>query len=312
MKRILFFISFISVFSLQAVFAQAPTLKTAVDKQQILIGEQLKYSLQVSLPANTYNIAWLNVPDSFNHFEIVKRGKIDTIENNGILILTQTLTLTSFDSGRNTIPALPIIFDHVTDGTTVNLFTDSIAVNVGFSPMDSTTTFHDIKTIIEVKNELPWWVWLAGAVLLILLIFLIIYLVRYFKRRKKPDPLFNSKLTPVDEALDLLNKLENEQLLQKGEVKKFHSRLTEIFKRYLSRKTGKNMLNQTSSEVLISLHDTLLSKVDTASAAASLRMTDAVKFAKYSPPQYESESALISTKSVIQQIDKLIFDDHKV
>ncbi len=33
------------------------------------------------------------------------------------------------------------------------------------------------------------------------------------------------------------------------------------------------------------------------------------KFAKYSPPTSESESALSNTKKVIEQIDKLIFTD---
>ena len=211
MKRILFFISFLILFGLQAVFAQSPSLKTSVDRTQILIGEQINYSVEARLPVNTYNVSWLNIPDSFSHFEIVTRGKIDTIENNETSIYRQTLILTSFDSGVNVIPALPINFDHVTNGTTVNLFTDSIAVNVSYSPMDSTETFHDIKTIIEVKNEIPWWMWAGGAALLILLIVLIIYLVKYFKNRKKPEALFNSKLTPVDEALDLLNKLQKEQ-----------------------------------------------------------------------------------------------------
>jgi hypothetical protein len=38
-------------------------------------------------------------------------------------------------------------------------------------------------------------------------------------------------------------------------------------------------------------------------------MTDAVKFAKYLPPASESEAALIHTKQVIEQIEKLIFTD---
>ena len=312
MKRILFFIGFVFVLSVQFTSAQSPSLKTAVDKRQILIGEQLQYSVEASFPANAYNIGWFNVPDSFSHFEVVNRGKIDSIESNGILTCRQTLTLTSFDSGINTIPALAINFDPLADDSTIHLFTDSIPINVSFSPLDSTQTFHDIKSIIEVKDEVPWLIWAGAAALIILLVVLVVYLVKYFKRRKKPASVFNSKLSPFDEAMQSLDALQKEQLLYKGDVKQFHTRLIDIFKRYLSRKMQKNIFNLTSSDILLLLNDTLLSKADTSLIAGSLRMTDAVKFAKYFPPTSESESALINTKKVIEQIDNLIFTDQNL
>lgn len=314
MKRILFIVTITIAFvfgsGVQFASAQSPFLKTAVDKRQILIGEQLKYNVEASFPANTYKLTWLNVPDSFSHFEVVSRGKIDTVESNGILTCRQTLTLTSFDSGINTIPALAINFDPLVDDSTINLFTDSIPINVSFSPLDSTETFHDIKSIIEVKDEIPLWMWIGGGALLILLIVLIAYLIKYFKTRKKPLSLFKSKLSPFDEAMQSLDALQKEQLLYKGEIKQFHTRLTDIFKRYLSRKMQKNIFNLTSSDILLLLNDTLLSKTDTSLIAGTLRMTDAVKFAKYLPPTSESESALINTKKVIEQIDNLIFTNN--
>lgn len=305
MKRVLFLIFFGS--SIQFGFSQAPSLKTAVDKRQILIGEHLKYNVEATFPVNTYHLTWFNVPDSFDHFEVVIRGKIDSIENNGMLTCRQTLTLTSFDSGVNTLPALQVNFDPLVDDTTINLFTDTIPIIVSFSPMDSTETFHDIKTIIEVKDTIPWWMWAGGAALLILLIVAIIYLVKYFKNRKKHESIFKSKLSPYDEAMQSFGMLQKEQLLSKGEVKLFHVRLSDIFKRYLSRKTQKNILNLTSSDILLMLNDTLLSKVDTSAVAGVLRMTDAVKFAKYTPPAAESEASLINTKKAIEQVEKLIF-----
>lgn len=307
MKRVLLFIVFL--LCIQIVFAQAPSLKTAVDKTKLLIGEQLKYNVEATFPLNAYHVTWFNVPDSFDHFEVVIRGRIDTVEKNGLLTYKQTLTLTSFDSGINLLPALPVNFDPLSDDTTFTFFTDSIPIQVSFSPMDSTETFHDIKTIIEVKNEIPLWMWIGGAALLILLIVAVIYLIKYFKNRKKTVSLFTSKLTPFDEAMQSLSMLQKEGLLHKGEVKQFHVKLSDIFKRYLSRKTGKNILNLTSSDILLLLNDTLLSKVDTSVVAGILRMTDAVKFAKYSPPAAESETSFINTKSSIEQIEKLIFAD---
>lgn len=307
MKRVLLFI--VLGLSIQFGFTQAPSLRTAVDRRQILIGEQIKYNVQASFPSNAYHVTWFNVPDSFDHFEVVVRGRIDTAERNGILTFRQTLTLTSFDSGIYNIPALPVGFDPLTDDTTLNLFTDSIPINISYSPLDSTETFHDIKTIIEVKDQIPLWMWIGGAALLILLIVGIIYLARYLKNRKKTVSLFSSKLTPFDEAMQSLSMLQKEELLYKGEIKLFHTRLSDIFKRYLSRKTEKNILNLTSSDILLLLNDTLLSKADTSVIAGVLRMTDAVKFAKFYPHKEESEASFIDTKKIIEQVEKLIFTD---
>lgn len=305
MKRVLFFIGI--VFIVQFTFAQSPSLKTAVDKRHILIGEPIRYNVVVRFPANSYRITWFSVPDSFSHFEVVTRGKIDSVESNGILTCKQTITLTSFDSGIYAIPALPIDFEPIVNDSTIHLFTDSVPINISYSPLDSTKTFHDIKTIIDVKDEIPLWMWIGAAALLILLIVAIIYLVKYFRSRKKLEPLFNSKLSPLDEAMQSLGALQNEQLLYKGEVKQFHTRLTDIFKRYVSRKMEKNILNLTSSEILLLLNDTLLSRADTSLIAEALRMSDAVKFAKFFPHKEESETVWINTRKVIEQIDKLIF-----
>lgn len=303
MKRVLFFI----VLSVQFASAQSPSVKTAVDRRKILIGEQIKYNVEASFPANGYHVSWINVPDSFSHFEVVIRGRIDTLEKNGIQTYRQTLTLTSFDSGVYAIPALPVNFESLSNDAAINLFTDSIPINISYSPLDSTETFHDIKTIIEVKEEFPWWLWAGGAALLILLILGIIYLIRYLRSRKKSIPLFNSKLSPIDEAMQSLGALQNEQLLYKGEVKPFHTRLTDIFKRYLSRKMDKDMFNLTSSEILLLLNGTLLSRADTSLIAEALRMADAVKFAKFFPHKEESETGWMNTRKVIEQVDKLIF-----
>ena len=307
MKRILFFIGISLFLSLQYAIAQSPLLKTTVDRKQILIGEQLKYNVEATFRVNAYRIGWFSGPDIFSHFEVVTRGKIDTIEKNGILTYKQTLTLTSFDSGIYAIPAMAVNVEPLAGDTTLNLFTDSIPINISFSPLDSTKTFHDIKSIIEVKDEIPLWMWIGGGALLILLIVAIIYLIKYFKTRKKRVPVFESKLSPIDEARQLLNELQKEQFLYKGEVKQYHTKLTDIFKRYLSRKMERNLLTLTSSDILLLLNDTLLSKADTALIAGALRMTDAVKFAKFYPHKEESETSLLDTKKVIEQIDKLIF-----
>ena len=181
----------------QEIFAQQPVIKTSVDKRKILIGEQLHYRVSTSMPDNTYRLSWFTMPDSLAHFQVVRQNKIDSSFVNGNINFSQDITLTSFDSGIQVIPSFVLNVEPLQGDSTFNLLTDSIPIQVSFSPMDSVKTFHDIKSIIEVKKEWPWWLWAVLAVAILLLIFWIRFLIKFFKKKQVPPDLFNSKLASL-------------------------------------------------------------------------------------------------------------------
>jgi hypothetical protein len=288
----------------QDIVARQPEIKTFVDRRKILIGEQLHYKVSTSMPDNTYRLSWFTIPDSAGHFKVVRQNKIDSSFINGNLNFSQDITLTSFDSGMQVIPSFVLNIEPLQGDTAFNLLTDSIPIQVSFSPMDSVKTFHDIKSIIEVKKDWSWWLWAALAVAVLLLMFWIQFLVKFFRKKQDSPFLFNSKLAPYEEAMQSLAGLQKQQLLQKNEVKEFHIRLSEIFKRYLSRKTKTYKMNLTSDEILMELNEYDPAKEHLFAFANCLRMSSAVKFAKYLPPQNESQKCLVQTKDMITEINR--------
>jgi hypothetical protein len=300
---IILFVGFL--FHFQNSFAQLPTVKTSVDKNNILIGQQINYRVQFSMPDNTYRLTWFSMPDSIAKFNVITKNKIDSGFSNGNLNFSQNIILTSFDSGRQVIPPQTLTVSTFDGDSTFNLFTDSIAVNVTYSPADSILPFHDIKNIIEVKKSFPWWAWALVALGIILLIIWILFLFKFFKK-KKDVKIFESKLSPYEEAMQLLNDLEKENLLQQNEFKEYYLRLSDIFKRYLSRKTNTYQLHLTTDELLIELKGFDLSKEQVSGFAGSLRMGNAVKFAQYIPPAYENEKSFLQTKEMITAINNIV------
>jgi hypothetical protein len=293
------------LYSSQAAFAQSPTIKTSVDKNTIVIGQQLNYRVQTSMPDNTYQLGWFSIPDSIGNFVVIKRNKIDSTITNGNLNFGQDIVLTSFDSGRQVIPPIPLSASRLDADSSFNIYTDSVAIDVTYSPTDSIMPFHDIKPIIEVKITFPGWAWvLAGLGVALLLAW--IFFLRKFFAKKKETVIFESKLSPYDEAMESLSALEKENLLQNNEVKEYHVRLTEIFKRYLSRKTNIYQMHLTTDELLIALNELDLSKEQISSFANSLRMGNAVKFAQYIPPAYENERCFSQTKEMITSIHNIV------
>jgi hypothetical protein len=302
-KRIVCFLLPGALFFIVAgAYSQQPSIKTSVDKTGILIGEQLEYKVAVSMPDNTYRLTWFTLPDSLGNFRLVKFNKIDSAFSNGNLYFSQDVTLTSFDSGRQVIPSLALNFETQQGDSAFTIGTDSVPVMVSFSPMDSVATFHDIKSIIEVRKQWPWWLWALLAVALILLAVWIRFLIKFFRKKKEDQGIFTSKLSPYDEAMKLLSELSEEQLPANSKEKQFHIRLNEIFKRFLSRRTKTFKMQLTSDEILMDLDDYGLNKESLSAFANCLRMSNAVKFAKYIPPENESEKCLDQTRELIKEI----------
>ena len=289
-----------------ACFSQSPSVQTTADKNSILIGEQVKVTVKANFRPGLFNIHWLVLPDSIPHFEVVDPGKADTITfKDNSKAIEQTITFTSFDSGKWKIPAFPINFDPLVDDTTLNLITDPVAVTVMYSPPDSTNQLRDIKPIMDITVADYTWYYLAGGILLLGLIAFLIW--RYLKKRKhQPAAVFASRLSPYDEAMQELKKLDQYNLQDAAEIKLYHSRLSEIFKRYLGRKENKNLSNRTTSELLIQMKENDLSNENISALATALRCSDAVKFAKYLPTMIESAESKDKIKETIDLMEQTI------
>lgn len=292
------------LFMWQQTSAQAPTVKTTVDRTDIYIGQQIHYKVETSMPDNTYRLSWFSMPDSFGNFVPVVKDKIDSSYSNGNLDFSQQITITSFDSGRQVIPPLALNFSTLQGDSTFNIYTDSIPINVTYSPADSVLPFHDIKTIMEVKKTFPWWIWAAIALGAILLIILVIYLIKKSKKEKETD-IFESKLPPFEEAMQLLDELKNENLPEKNEVKEYHARLSDILKRYLSRITKSYQMHLTTDELLIKLKDLDVPNERISEFASCLRLGNAVKFAKLYPADFENQKCFSETKEMIVEINDM-------
>jgi len=281
--------------------SQTTMVRASVDKTNILIGEQINFLIEVNIPENE-PIGFFS-PDSIPHFEFLQRGKIDTTNTNKGTILKQLFRITSFDSGQWVIPSYSL-------PQSENLKTDSIIINVGFMPMDTTKDYNDIKEIIDVNavKEQDWtWYYVGGGLGLLLLL---IYLLT---RRKKKKELQATAITekivdPYTEAMEELDKLQKDATGVKSDAKLYYTRLTDIFRRYVERKKGIHSLQQTTDDLVTQLRGIGLDKEPYNQLAQALRLSDFVKFAKYIPTDPDNRNTFDTLKNSIQSIEKMATD----
>lgn len=280
--------------------AAAQTIHSAVDKKDILIGEQIKYDLRIDLPSGEYKID-MQLPDSIPHFEIVSKTAGDTVDKKGNYSWNQHLVITSFDSGAWNFPALQYKITHL-NTSSQPLSTDSFKVSVGYMPIDKGGQPRDIRTVIEVSFFDWFWVWIGAGVLALLIILFFVY--RYIKKNKKPKDPFKNALSAYEEATAALDDLRRKNASQTLSVKEFYTALAEVFKRYYGRTVGKDLSNNTSSDILSGLKSYELKATTASTTAQTFHTVDAVKFAKYHPTFTENEAAIDYVRTTVDEIEQ--------
>ena len=265
------------------------TVKVSADRTNILIGEQIQLIFEASIPEQE-PIRFFNI-DSIDHFEILEKNKIDTSNTPGGTILRQRLLVTSFDSGHWVIPRF-FLYE--------NLYTDSIAVDVGFSAFDPQQDYHDIKGIIEVNPEdekKQWWFYAAGA-------FVLLVLILIFLLRKKKKTIARPQVVQIDsykEAMEQLEKIRK----NKPAPKEYYSRLVDIFRLYIFRKKGILSLQKTTDDLVLQLKKIGLNNEQHSELSQALKLSDYVKFAKYDPEKKDDIIIFEVIKSSIESIERI-------
>ena len=258
--------------------------QTAIlDTNSILIGQQTNLTITSELNKTDF---W-PILDSIipNEIEIIDKSNIDTIDN----LLSQQFIITSWDSGSYYIS--PVKFSKLsqTSGILLNVF--SVEINID-------ETLKDIKGPID--EPIGWndiWPWLTAFIFLLVLIYVV---KKYLSTEKKKDLVIKEEVQIAADitALEQLVKLENSKIWQKGNVKEYYSRLSEIIRRYTEDRFNFNALEITTEEIINELKEHIDDQ-QLYNLKLLLQRADLAKFAKSKPIDTENSESMSMSKQFI-------------
>lgn len=302
MKRYIFLITlFIALTG--RLSAQSVIVDATIDSLQILIGEQAKIKLQVSLDANKRAIFPVYVDTLVRGVEIIDVAKPDTQLLNGgkRALITQEYTITSFDSALYYLPPMEVVVENEKYRSKA-LALKVYSVNVPLDP-ENPEQFFGPKDVM--KAPFAWEDWyglMACSVLLIPFGILLFYLVKRFFdnkpiiRKVKVEP----KLPPHQLAMQEIERIKSEKVWQKGNPKEYYTELTDALRTYIKDRFGFNALEMTSTEIIDKLLE--IKDKDAISDLRELFQTaDLVKFAKHNPLMNENDANLINAIDFINE-----------
>ena len=292
----------------QILKAQRVTVKASIDSTHVLIGDQLKLLLEIEKPKDL-DVQFPQVPDTFSsQVEVVNRAKIDTfkLDDKERERLTQTLLITSFDSGVHQIP--PFYF-RLKDGSRLDsAATRALAFQVHTMKIDTTKGPVDIKVPysapVTLKEVTPY---ILGIILIAAIIFFIFY---YIKWKKKKMPLFSKPEKPAEPAhiiaLRELDRIKAQKLWQQEKIKPYYSEVSNTIRAYIENRFGIQAMEQTSAETigLFRQKKDLADGTNVDQLQHILSLADLVKFAKYTPLTDDNNLTLMNAYFFVNQTKK--------
>lgn len=284
------------------LFAQKVT--TSIDSTKKKIGSEFKLTLKASVK-KTDKVVFPKAKN-FGALEVIESYKIDTIKSNDKYELIKKYGLTQFDSGKYTIPRIPILINGKPS------FSDSLKVEVADVKVDTLKQkMYEIKDIIPVETSSDWWKYLLAFLGIVGLGFLAFWLFKkYYKKPEKVEEIVYT--SPIEKATSLLQQLERKELIQRGEIKNYYSELTDIARTYIEEEIHIPAMESTTSELIVSLRNVAknkklkLSKETLENLEKVLNQADLVKFAKVKPLDFEIEEDKKRITSTIVTIHKSV------
>ncbi|MDX9697813.1 MAG: hypothetical protein RBT49_18620 [Bacteroidales bacterium] len=308
-KTILILFSiFISVGA--TAFAQDISAKAELEKDKILIGDQVKLNISVNKPKHFLVVLPEFVQKLSDTIEVIEQLKTDTtLLENGNIIIKKDVIITAFDSGSYIIAPIAILIKNNNEIDTI--YTNELALTVNSVPLDTTNIIKDIKlpysAPVTFKEALPY---ILGSLLILIIIAGLVYIIIKIKRK---EPIFK-RFKPLEPAHIIafrdLEKLKNDKLWQNEKTKDYYTRLSDILRHYLWNRYAIRTLERTSDEILKSYKGSDYYDEKLFSNLKEIFETsDLVKFAKFRPTADENEKLFNEAYTFVDNTKLIIVEE---
>jgi len=268
--------------------------RTAVDT--IVVGQPFDYQLSLTIPKD-YFVEWKQFGDTLSKsIDIINVEDVKTtpINNSDNVIMTQNLTLTSFDTGYVYVPEIVISYSKsLRDSVRYTLRTEEKELYVTTVEVDTTQAFRPIKGVmrqgITAKEMFPW---IAIVIIIAGIVYLIIYLK---KHRKLKDVIVEEKKKPsipaIVTARAKLAEMKDNELWNTPKTKDYYTDLTDIAREYLEGQFEIDAVEMTTDEIMKAVNELNLQDFVKMKLQDTLITADLVKFAKANPSKEENEQS---------------------
>lgn len=291
------------------IFAQESKVQIIsqnLDLSDITVGDRIRYTLIVEHNENIRLLKPKPLVITSEHFEVygpeMKRLK-GRATKSGRILTSIEYELTVYEPGVYNIPPITIISLDAS-GREFSVISKPLEFKVRSIKPNGAQTIKDIKGPEVVPRNIGQYILILGIVVVGFSIIAYLYL-----KRQKPSVKVESETVilqrlPHELALEELREIELMGLVDRGEIKEYYTRISEVIRRYIEKRYGIAALELTTAKVLDALEvyqrpnqsrGDLIGKI-----SDFLHTCDSVKFAKYQPSADEAYNLLQQARGIVE------------
>ena len=278
------FISFINLYAFE---------QTLTPNENITVGDKVVFNIKANgLTIDSVDKKKL-LQANFGDFELldVKSAQDGSLD----------LVLSVYKAGKTELLSVEIPYVYNDQQKFVKTNAMPIEIKSVLNPQKPSTDIYDIKNLIKFNHGILYYLYFVSAIILIALVICFIYKFIRNKKRKPTREEIISSIPPKEYALKQLDELIALNLIEKGFIKEYYDKLSDIIRFYISRTYNVETMEKTTSEIYLMLKDKIPAEYNR-ELKNYLLNCDFVKFAKLVPEDEEIKKDFGTAKGFIEKL----------
>lgn len=276
------------------------SVRAVVDRDSMTIGDVITYDLVIAHPQEMH-VEPPQLGADLGPFEIRDRQVLPQRElKDGRLESRFRYLISVFETGQQIIPSVEVSYiDSVGQSRTV--VSEEIAMAVESLNPDQAGDIKDIKPPVSLPGSHALLYWLSGSLLFLAAGTIAFLYVRKKRARPALETIeYTGPPRPAHEiALEELERIASLKLIQRGLIKEFYTEISEVIKRYISRRYRIKTMELTTTELMTLMERASIPEEHIGAYGPFFREGDLVKFAKYIPGQERMDGALDEARQLV-------------
>ena len=230
---------------------------------------------------------------NFGDFELLD---VQSAQDNSVNFI-----LSVYKSGKTELLSVELQYEYENQQKFVKTNAVPVEIKSVLNPQEPSQDVLDIKGIVKFNHSLLWYLYFVLAIILLMVIIYLAY--KYIKKRnRKPtQEEIIQAIPPKEYALKQLSDLMALDLIQKGYIKEYYDKLSDIIRFYISRTYSIDGMEKTTAE-LYSMLKNKVTPEHNRELKNYLLNCDFVKFAKLVPTEEEIEKDFNIAKKFIEEL----------
>jgi hypothetical protein len=289
------FLTFAQIFSVQS---QNVEVMGKVQSDSVSVGSPFTLEISMKAPYG-YFVEWadFNKDTLSSQIDIVKVGEVmRTADADSNVLVSQELTLMTFDTGFVQIPSLGLLYSKsLEDKLKMSAYTNPIDLYASTFAVDTTQAYKPIvPPMIQNRTISDYYSWILAFCLLVLATILVWYYLKHRKPKhdENGNKIDRNVIPPYTKAIEDLESLRLQKLWQAGKVKEYYSNLTDIAREYLNGQFNINAVEMTTDDIMREIKPLRFNEQIYAKFKDAMELADLVKFARFSTSPLENDNVM--------------------